>query len=293
MKKILFIITICLLPFAGTNAQQTEKSTKDYLPKAGDWAIGIDVVPVLKYVGNAFNGNRNNEIEHLGGAPFTKGDDRFTLIPDVSIMGKYMLTDEWAVRVNLGLMIRSENERRYVIDDKELVLNPLSENKVIDKAHYNRNGMSLAVGGEYRKGNRRVQGVFGFGALFAFQSDNTSYTWGNEITNINQTPSSSFNQFYATNYRTLKDNSDGSHFYTGLTGSAGVEWFICPKISLGAEVNLTAYYLFGTQTYRESEGYNESIGRVETKTDILSPGDRGFYFGTQSLGGSLNMTFYF
>ena len=298
MKKLISIITIiCLLPLMGVSAQ--EKAEKQYLPEEGDWAIGIDVVPLLKYVGNAFNGSQENEIESLGGAPFTKNNKNFRnrmLMPDVSIMGKYMLTDEWALRANVGIMVRSEYDRRYVKDDKAALLNPLSNDKVIDKAHHSRNGMSIAVGAEYRKGSKRVQGVFGAGLLFAFQNDKTTYSWGNEMTTINQNPSIAFdrnNETMLGDNRILKNNGQGSDFYTGITGSAGVEWFIAPKISLGAEVNLSLYYLFGNQTYIESEGYNTSTQKIETRTDLVSPGNRGFYIGTDSLGGSLNMTFYF
>ena len=298
MKKLISIITIiCLLPLMGVSAQ--EKAEKQYLPEEGDWAIGIDVVPLLKYVGNAFNGSQENEIESLGGAPFTKNNKNFRnrmLMPDVSIMGKYMLTDEWALRANVGIMVRSEYDRRYVKDDKAALLNPLSNDKVIDKAHHSRNGMSIAVGAEYRKGSKRVQGVFGAGLLFAFQNDKTTYSWGNEMTTINQNPSIAFdrnNETMLGDNRILNNNGQGSDFYTGITGSAGVEWFIAPKISLGAEVNLSLYYLFGNQTYIESEGYNTSTQKIETRTDLVSPGNRGFYIGTESLGGSLNMTFYF
>lgn len=295
MKKILSIIIIGLLPLMGANAQ--EKAQKNYLPEEGDWALGIDVVPLLKYVGNAFNGNTNNELKGLSGTPFTKGTkfDNKTLMPDVSIMGKYLLTDEWALRANVGIMIRSEYERSYIKDDKAAFLNPLSNDKVIDKAHYMKNGMSIMLGAEYRKGSKRVQGVFGAGLLFAFMNNKDTYTYGNEMTSINQNPTDSrpTNNSIPSGYRVLTNNNDGSNFYTGITGSAGIEWFVAPKISLGAEVNLSIYYLFGTQQYVESEGYNALYQRVEKRTDLVSPGNRGFYLGTESLGGSLNMTFYF
>ena len=41
------------------------------------------------------------------------------------------------------------------------------------------------------------------------------------------------------------------------------------------------------------EGYNTTLGKIEERTDLSSPGDRGFHIGTESLGGALNMTFYF
>lgn len=296
MKKIIAIIlSACLFP---AMLWAEDKEQKQYLPEEGDWALGIDVVPILKYIGNAFNGtDGSNGLDHVGGTPFTSGHfGNQGLMPTVSIMGKYMLTDEWAVRANVGLMISSANDKAYSIDDKALAENPFSEAKVVDGARYDRNGMSMLLGAEYRKGSRRIQGVFGAGLLFAFQNSKETYSWGNALTEINQSPTShSFANMptLPTGYRALKQNGAGSDFYLGLTGSAGVEWFVAPKIALGAEVNLSLYYIFGTQTYVESEGYNATLGKVETRTDLYAPGSNGIYFGTESLGGSLYMTFYF
>lgn len=296
MKKLIVIIlSACLFP---AMLWAEEKQQKQYLPEEGDWALGIDVVPILKYIGNAFNGtDGSNGLDHVGGTPFTSGHfGNQGLMPTVSIMGKYMLTDEWAVRANVGLMISSANDKAYSIDDKALAENPFSEAKVVDGARYDRNGMSMLLGAEYRKGSRRIQGVFGAGLLFAFQNSKETYSWGNALTEINQSPTShSFANMptLPSGYRALTQNEAGSDFYLGVTGSAGVEWFVAPKIALGAEVNLSLYYIFGTQTYVESEGYNATLGKVETRTDLYAPGSNGIYFGTESLGGSLYMTFYF
>lgn len=296
MKKLIVIIlSACLFP---AMLWAEEKQQKQYLPEEGDWALGIDVVPILKYIGNAFNGtDGSNGLDHVGGTPFTSGHfGNQGLMPTVSIMGKYMLTDEWAVRANVGLMISSANDKAYSPDDKALLTNPFSEAKVVDGARYDRNGMSMLLGAEYRKGARRIQGVFGAGLLFAFQNSKETYSWGNALTEINQSPTShAFANMptLPTGYRALKQNGAGSDFYLGLTGSAGIEWFVAPKIALGAEVNLSLYYIFGTQAYVESEGYNATLGKVETRTDLYAPGSNGIYFGTESLGGSLYMTFYF
>lgn len=296
MKKLIVIIlSACLFP---AMLWAEEKQQKQYLPEEGDWALGIDVVPILKYIGNAFNGtDGSNGLDHVGGTPFTSGHfGNQGLMPTVSIMGKYMLTDEWAVRANVGLMISSANDKAYSPDDKALLTNPFSEANVVDRARYDRNGMSMLLGAEYRKGARRIQGVFGAGLLFAFQNSKETYSWGNALTEINQSPTShAFANMptLPTGYRALKQNGAGSDFYLGLTGSAGIEWFVAPKIALGAEVNLSLYYTFGTQTYVESEGYNATLGKVETRTDLYAPGSNGIYFGTESLGGSLYMTFYF
>lgn len=282
MKKIVSIIIIALLPLMGANAQGN--TAKQYLPEEGDWAVGVNVIPLLKHIGG------NDDEIFGGGTPFTKDNEKFGLIPDVSILAKYMLTDNIGLRANVGFMFGSDKDRYYTTDDKAVMDNPLSENKVIDAYRTNNNGMSLNLGIEYRKGSRRVQGVFGAGILFAVQSQKTTYEYGNEMTAVNQTPTTIFPD--QNGYRPTEVKSNGN-FYTGLTGSIGVEWFVAPKISLGAEVNITAYYEFGSQSYTKSEGYNVSLGAIEERTDITSPGDRGFHIGTESLGGALNMTFYF
>ena len=233
--------------------------------------------------------------EILNGTTLYAGEPLSARQKKVELLSPHSLSG-WDIPSGDYSGITPVSDNRYAVDDKALLLNPLSEDKVVDKAHNTKNGMSVMVGGEYRKGKKRVQGVFGFGLLFAFQNDKTTYSYGNQMTEINQTPSVGFSSgsvYDGNNYRLLKTNGSGSDFYTGVTGSAGIEWFVAPKISLGAEVNLSLYYIFGNQDYTESEGYNPSTGKVETRTDLVSPRYRELYIGTESLGGSLNMTFYF
>ncbi|MDE6452098.1 MAG: hypothetical protein K2L23_07425, partial [Odoribacter sp.] len=277
----------------------SEKTRKQYLPEKGDWGIGIDVVPLLKYIGPAFHDASGNpsDLHGIGGTPFTKGSQfektNKTLMPDVSIMGKYFLSHKLALRANIGLKVGTETNRYYSDDDKAAMLDPLNEDKVINKVRNRKSGVSIMLGGEYRKGTRRVQGVFGAGILFACMNDKVKYDYGNGLTDINQHPTGSKWSDSNSAYRVLSEYNTGANFYTGITGSAGVEWFMAPKISLGAEVNLSLYYLCGKKTYIESEGYNKTLQRVEKRTDLISPGNRGFYMATESLGGSLNLNFYF
>lgn len=283
---------MCMAPLAMASAQ--EEPAKQYLPEKGDVAIGIDVAPLFRYVGNLFNNSTNNTLESLGGEPFTEdveGFDINDIQPDVSIMGKYMLTNNWALRANIGLMIRSNTTNVYVADDAALVNNPLSEEKLIDSRKMQRHGMSAMVGAEYHKGNRRIQGVFGAGLLVGFNKSVTDYTYANALTSINQTPTSAW-PINPNGYRALKEKT-ASNIFMGIYGSVGVEWFVAPKLALGAEVNLALYYVRGGQQYLYSEGYNALLNAVETRYDITSPGDSAFRFGTENLGGSLYMAFYF
>ncbi len=296
MKKLLLIAAaICMLPLAAI-AQEANgsKAEKVYLPEQGDWAIGFNAIPVLKYVGNLLNGTSGNTLEALGGQPITDnmdGYEKSNISPDISIMGKYMLTDEWALRANVGFMVRSNITKAYATDDKALALDPFSEAKVVDKMKQSNHGASLMLGAEYRKGKKRVQGVFGAGLLFGLKKTKTTYSYGNEMTTLNQKPSISLGSYNGA-YR-IDTQKSASDIFLGLTGSAGVEWFVAPKISLGAEVNLNLYYVFGGQEWTTSTGYNVATSVVEQRTDISSPGDDIFRFGTNNLGGALYVSFFF
>ncbi len=284
---------MAVLPFVAFAQEETKKQ---YIPEKGDWAIGFDAAPVLNFVGNAFNNSNTNNVKPLGGTATISSSQMTSgrLMPTYSLMGKYMLTDEFAVRANIGILVNSATERSYVTDQKALLANPFSEDKVIDSKTTNQSGASLLLGAEYRKGERRVQGVFGAGLLIAMTKEATAYEYGNGMSKINQRPETSFGtSIYTNGYRPLKEHNVGAEVLAGVAGSAGIEWFVAPKISLGAEMSLTAYYKFGTQTYKESEGYNAATDKVEIRTDILAPGSRGLHIGTESLGASLYMMFYF
>jgi hypothetical protein len=292
MKRYLLLIAACVLSATAVVAQDSDD--KRYVPESGDFSIGIDVKPLFNYVGNMFNGTTENEIENIGGQPITGDNEDFAIddiAPDVSIMGKYMLTNNWALRANIGVMLSNKKERAYVRDDAAFLTNPFSEDMLIDTRTASRNGLSAMLGAEYHKGTRRVQGIFGFGLLVGFNQAKTSYNYANALTVINQHPSAYWNTFTGS-YRTLTSKTESNVFF-GISGSAGVEWFVAPKVALGAEVNLSLYSVLGGQVYVEEEGYNSVLGKVETRYEIMSPGDRALVFGTQNLGGSLYMSFYF
>lgn len=288
MKKILSIILAAGVAVLSLSAQETE--TKQYLPEEGDWAIGFDAKPVLNFVGNVFNGSTYNEFTPLGGEPSLLNG------PTVSLMGKYMLTDELALKANVGVLVDNNKAAYYVQDNAAAVLNPLSHAKVADIRNKRTTGVSLMAGAEYRVGKKRVQGVFGGGLLVGIEKSIINYSYGNSMTTINQKPTTTekFKDIWSEdNYRLLKQYSGTPDFLVGLVGSAGVEFFVAPKIALGAEVSLCAAYTVTQQTYTISEGYNTSTEVIEKRTDLVSPLFGSFSLSTKNLGGSLYMSFYF
>lgn len=293
MKRYIVLLALCVITASQALAQ--DNTEKQYLPEKGDFSLGIDVAPMFKYVGNIFNGSTDNSLDKLSGEPITGDIEGFNIddiAPDVSIMGKYMLTNNWAVRANIGLMLRKNTDHSYVKDDEAFLANPLSEEKLVDTRNTNRNGLSAMLGAEYHKGNRRVQGIFGAGVIVGFNQSKTNYKYANALTDINQRPSSAWETFNDNGYRTLQSKTASNVFF-GLCGSVGVEWFVAPKVALGAEVDLALYYVMGGQEYIVAEGFNTAKNSVEVRNDINAPGSDAFRFGTDNLGGSLYLSFYF
>lgn len=293
-----------------TQTEQTQKRKKSnfspetFLPREGDFAFSISANPFVNFIGNMFNGNLDNVLNNGqigGGAYWRLGEETNDYLqPLVSIAGKYMLTDHLGVRVNVGWMYNHKKDNYYVEDDAAKFLNPLSHQKVVDSRIYNKAGASFNAAAEYRIGNRRIQGVVGGGLIYAFCSERQKFSYGNAITELNQQPT----VYEGTGL--YKDDWDGftavrplsvfqgepTHYF-GLMGFVGFEWFLCPYFSLGAEVNLSALYNWTKATYYEVEGFNTITGQTETWTELISPGHKGFNFGTGNIGANLTLTFYF
>ena len=290
MKKIFAIFFAASLAVFSLAAQDTEKQ---YLPKEGNWSVGFDVKPMLQLVESILSEQSDDiatDFNGLGGEP--------TLLngPTVSIMGKYMLTDNFALKANVGILVDNNKVAGYVTDDEASVLNPLADAKVADYKNTRSTGISLMAGAEYRIGKKRVQGVFGGGVLVGIEKAVSTYHYGNAMTVINQTPSvyNKLGKVYnENNYRTLKQFGNNPNYLFGLVGTAGVEFFVAPMVALGAEVSLLASYTVYQQTYIISEGYNTSTRQIEQRTDLVTPMYGSFKLATENLGANLYMSFYF
>lgn len=288
------MVTALCAPATMTAQEQCEtgKVCKQYLPEKGDFALGVDLIPLFKTIGGSF---RSSENVPVGGTPFTY--DMMNPKPNVSILGKYMLTDRWALKANLGLIVNSRSNKSYCGDDLGLFLNGDSEAKVVDNRKTTQAGGTLSIGAEYRFGKRRVQGIVGFGIMGGFSTFKTNYTYGNKLTDLNRTPTNSFgNEVTAgvpDGYRITEYRSPGANGVLGAYGSLGAEWFVAPKIALGAEVDLSFYGVFSHKGVAKSEGYNEAYEKITTRTDLLTPGDNTISFGTDNIGAALYISFYF
>ncbi len=143
-----------------------------------------------------------------------------------------------------------------------------------------------------------MQGVFGAGVNYSFGSYSKKYTYGNAITELIQTPDIAVGSYtniagYMPMARTLSvQNPDLIHM-VGVYGSIGVEWFVAPKIALGANVNVGLYYAVNPARATTYEGWNTQSMQVEEFTELIAPADHGFHFGTDNIGSNLYVTFFF
>jgi hypothetical protein len=79
----------------------------------------------------------------------------------------------------------------------------------------------------------------------------------------------------------------------GLYASAGVEWFVAPKVALGANVNFGIYYEINPARVSVYEGWNTAAMKLDQFTELEAPASHGFHIGTDNIGANLYIAFYF
>ena len=323
MKKILSIMLVAALamPMFAEKPSIEERANADYsawLPQAGEFSIGFSVDPFANFIGKMFEnaapddytrGNYNIGGQALG---YNPNSANFLNNPIVSIMGSYMLTDNLAVKANVGVIVNYTRTIYNVDDDAAKFANPFSQDLVNDLKKQGQYGGAFSAGIEYRLGKKRVQGVFGVGAMYVFQTNSLKYQYGNAITALNQNPTVApalgvdGDNVYGHNpvpgvyasTRVINNAMSGDHeaFWhrIGLYTSVGVEWFVAPKIALGMNVNLDLLYKWSTNVCKQYEGYNLLTGKVEQFTDLHGVSNySGVTFGTENIGANLYLAFYF
>jgi len=102
-----------------------------------------------------FNGSVSNNIGDIGGEPYNPGLN--TLQPTVSFAGRYFISDNFALRMNIGWMYSHDKNNFYAPDDAARAEDPLSNADVIDSHTQNTGGGSFMIGAEYRVGEGRAQ----------------------------------------------------------------------------------------------------------------------------------------
>jgi len=306
MKKIIlsFLFVFCAI-FAGMAQEDTEgidasglvsKKGLTILPEQGDIAIGISMNPIFNYLGNSFNGNLNNTAPTANflGYPVTNNNLYISgQAPTTSqIFAKYFLTDKSAVRVSFEYTGVNTFNKVYVQDDATVLNDPLSNAKITDMQHITGSTFVLGAGYEMRRGSSRVQGYMGGNAYFLMQNSKIEYSYGNPMSELNPIPTSNDwgGNILANGGRKLVQYN-GPTKGAGLGAILGVECFIFPKISIGAELGYGYFYYQQKQTKYDYEIWNVDV--AEQKIETQSPGNKGHMWGTGNPSANFYMMFHF
>lgn len=312
MKKSILALAVVLGATSSFAQDLTSKKGENYLPEAGDWAIGIDAVPVLNYIGNFFGKTADNNY----------ANNMWTFNnPSMAITGKYFVEDGLAYRAGIRLGFGSMTEKVMVADRASTAANPWPEQPAMVENTMKAGGTNIALnaGLEWRKGSTRLQGFYGAEIGLGINSTSEKYTYGNELTaasaatpvnvaaaddfggNIDATGTDGNGNPIAARMTEMKS---GLGFSLGLRGFIGAEYFIIPKLSLGGEfgwglaLNISGASTTTWEAVGETNGAAAGSGTPQT---ITQEGNKNSSFGvdTQTFNplfgpvGRLNLTFHF
>ena len=284
-KKILFVTALFAgsLAFAqGTTTSMKNKKGLEVLPQAGDWAIQMNAVPLLNFGLNAVNimNNTGDKAQHPG---YAGGFNNV-------IVGKMYTSATEAWRVKVGITFT-----------RNTTTSTLARFGGADMTNYTQDStgkvtnLIIGFGKEYRRGHNRLQGFYGYEALLTIGSQSPTYTKAYSLDLETAATTLDNNGNPLSNGNRVKETS-GSAFGIGARGFVGVDYFVLPKIAIGAEFGWGLGFVSGSAK-QINEVYNgtevievESLG---PKTSSLSIGnDTG---GSSAFGASasLNVSFYF
>ncbi len=150
---------------------------------------------------------------------------------DNYIAGKYFVNANTAYRAKVRIGLGSSS----------------TTNSAGDETKISATNITLGAGMEKRRGHGRLQGIYGAEALIQLTGGKTTYTYAT-------TP----------DLGTVLSDKQGSGFGFGVRGFIGAEYFILPKISLGAE------YGWGLMINSVGKGTIQHQGEADTSTPKTS-----------------------
>ena len=291
--------------------------TNATLPEKGNWAIGIDAGPVLNYIGKLFSNTGASLPTH----------DKFGV--NTTLIGKKFKSEKIAYR---GILKINSSTQTFKADVYQPLASsitppvyPATPRTVQDLATISSSFVGVGGGVEFRMGKTRLQGYYGADAMIWFGASKNKFNYGNALSSSTSNPNIDVinsTDFLKTadsvDYITeggkanlIKDgsvqNNDGRvverkfdrKFGIGARGFIGIEYFVLPKISIGAEFGAgIGFQVTGKSTVSvESEGTsNGDYAKHTIKT--VTPGKYKFLIGADRTGfgtfsSALRFNFYF
>ena len=246
MKKSIALVALAFGVTSAFAQDLTSKKGEPILPEAGDWAIGIEASPFLNYAGNFFGKTVANNAPTWN---FLNGNN--------IIVGKYFKDASTAYRAGLRIGIGSTTQRAMVTDraaaSNTVVTFPTAAAMKENEWKASTTAIGLSGGIEKRKGKTRLQGFYGGELSIWWRSTKDKFTYGNALSapaagNTSPVLVSNDDSFAgASNVLAgapiqgvigstrAVERKNGSVLSFGIRGFVGAEYFILPKISIGAE----------------------------------------------------------
>lgn len=292
MKKIMLVAAIAAVTtsaFGQMNPQIQNKKGVDLIPTTGDFGVGINALPVLLYVGDIFGSNSNNFALY--------GNKFVSTLASNTLFGKYMLTDNTAIRAHLRIGVFNNTFRNELDDDGQddpsfMVTDVYKRSSAV----YN-----IGAGYEWKRGKTRLRGLYGGEVFFQHvKGVHGDYTYGNPMQNGNEFPTTSFwssggvLEVESPAIERVLSVEGGNFNGFGLRAFAGVEYYIAPKICLGTEFGWGAMYGTTSTQTTVSEYWNFSgTGGERTERTTIDSGSSALAIDTDNFNGALYFMFYF
>ena len=257
MKKIVFSIILCLLvgfssfaqEFYGETPVLTNKRGTAILPKAGDFAVGIDASTPLRYAGSIFSNVSNS-------APVFDGFNG-------NIYGKYFLQDQRALRARVTLDLSNTDRKAFVRDNDY----PSETNFTLQDVEKRFEAkVDLSVGYEVRRGSGRFQGFFGGEGILGVTAETYKYQYANSFKTATMPYSFSFGNNNISSEGRMITYKKSPKYSIAAGGFVGVEYFIAPKFSIGGEFFLRIKFALAGKSETTRESWNVANSKSEIKT---------------------------
>lgn len=248
MKRLITVLIACLSVSSLSAQKQKNLADSVLLPQAEEIGVGFEIMPVLRFVLASMSSNT--------AVSQTAANQNV-------IWAKHFITADRALRFQVRPAFANSTTTNLVIDDVAFSADPVNNgNKTVeDQRKIATSDLTLGIGMEWRRGKRRIQGIYGADLLLGRGGSSTTYRYGNPM--LSGTASATFTEDFDEGtvrngtFRTLQEET-GTSMRVSVRGFLGAEYFVAPKFSIAAEF-----------------GWGLMVNRVGEATTILEVWQQG------------------
>lgn len=282
MKKIFIsfaALLLGILSFAQDFPQRdetgiTENISNDYFPQAGEFGIGIDGTPFFNYLGNMFNATEDNSLN----------------LESPRLHFRYFISNDAAIRSMISIGSSSFTDKFYVRDDAAFLANPLGNTQIEDHRTISNQNFEIAIGYQMFRGSRRLRGFYGVDLGFAYRGETEKFQYGNQMTQANPLPTNGFGFTGAARPLEIKQSPEINLFLGVFTGG---EYYLMPRLCIGAEMGFVYGHSFEGQAYRTQEQMVFTQHVVEQRATSPGSTSSSAFTTFPHMYGSLYFIFHF